>query len=338
MAELTTESFPTVSVITPTYNHGHFIASTIESLQAQTYSRWELIVVDDGSTDDTEHVVIRYAEQDPRISYVPQHHRGVGAIAATLNVGLAASRGELVTMLGSDDLWPAHRLAVQVPLFVEEEVVLVFGRGRLIGPNDEDLGEVPLPAHVDPVMNRPVGSVLGSLLQTNWLPQYTVLIRRRALEQIGGYLQPKGLLAEDYPTHLALALQGEFRFVDSVLGFYRQHPHQQTRLHALEMVATDNAMVLDFYRQLPVDVQSVAGISEAVLVKALRTKYHNSFFYEGRRKLLNGERREASRLFLKGLSRGGVETKVKSMAGLGCALLGLDLERVARLAGRPRLR
>ena len=237
---------PLVSVIIPTYNNERFIGRTIDSLLAQTYPHWETIVVDDGSTDNTPEVVQRY--RDPRITYRREPRRGVEALAETMNVGLRRTSGELVTMLGSDDLWPPYRLEKQVPLFEDRQVVLCFGREVLIDEQDRVIAEYPVPDFVTPVMNRPVGSILRTLLVSNWIAQPTELIRRRALEQIGGYLQPPGLLAEDYPTHLALALIGEFRYVDLTLGFYRMQSNQQTRSRRLEMYKTDVAYVMEFYK------------------------------------------------------------------------------------------
>lgn len=326
---------PLVSVIIPTYNHAHYVGQAIESLLAQTYENWELAVVDDGSTDDTAEVIATY--QDPRITYLPESHRGVGAIAATLNVGLRHTTGALVTMLGSDDLWPAYRIEGQVPFFRDPSVVLCFGRGFLIGESGNDLGEYPLPRFVSEVMNRPVGSILGSLLVSNWLPQYTVLIRRAALERIGGYLQPPDLLAEDYPTHLALALLGEFRYVDLPMGYYRMHPHQQTRIHRFEMARADARMVMDFYRRLTPETQKLTGLTEAGLAREMAKSVSNAYFQQGRRMLLRGDRLGALGQFMIALWRGGPHTKAKALAGMSCAVLGLDLERVGALLGRPRI-
>ena len=324
---------PLVSVITPTYNNARFIGQTIESLLAQSYDRWELMVVDDGSTDDTASVVAAFA--DPRITYRREPRRGVERLAETMNVGLRHTTGELVTMLGSDDRWPAYRLETQVPLFEDPAVVLCFGREVLIDEHDRVLADYPMPRFVRPVMNRPVGSVLGTLLLSNWIPQPTELIRRETLEAIGGYLQPAGLLAEDYPTHLALALRGEFRFIDLPLGYYRMQPNQQTRLRRLEMHRTDVAYVREFYRTLDTESKSIAGLSEAALERKLDEVLHNAWFAEGRRTLLRGDRRTASRQFLTALRAGGLRTKAKAAAGLLSCATGLDLERVARWAGRP---
>lgn len=330
-----------VSIITPTYNHAEYLRTSIESLRQQTFEDWELVVVDDGSTDHTAQVVQAAAEEDRRIRYLPQPRRGVRRLAETMNVGLAACEGELVTMLPSDDRWPAYRLERQVPLFEDPRVVLVFGRGRLIDESDRDLGDYPMPDGLGPIVNRPVGSVIGSLLLTNWLPQYTVLIRTATLREIGGYLQPTGLLAEDYPTHLALAERGEFRFVDEVLGFYRMHGHQQTRQHGLEMVRTDREFALRHFAALSPDLQRICGVTEAELRAARHRAMVNAHVQQGRRLLLSAAWADARREFLTAVRANGLSfpsIHVRAIAGLLASVLHRDLEGLARLAGRPRLR
>ncbi len=326
---------PLVSIITPVYNHERYIGRCIESLLAQTYTKWEMIVVDDGSTDGTAEVVKSY--DDCRITYLYQQNRGVGRLASTINEGLSRSKGDLVTMFPSDDTWPPYRLEKQVPVFNEKSVVLCFGRQYLIDANDNIIGETPLPRFESDVVNRPVGSVLSTLLVWNWLPQTTVLISSEALEEIGGYLQPDGLLAEDYPTQLALALKGEFRYVDAPLAYYRMHGQQQTRLHRLEMTKTDATYVLEFFRDLAPDVRELTGWTDGALVKKLSERIFNSYFEEGRRALLRGDEVDARRQFRKALLHGSVKTKAKAMIGLSCTFLGVDLEKMVQVLGRPPL-
>lgn len=327
---------PLVTVLTPTYNHARYISRCIQSLQNQTYQHWELIVIDDGSTDNTVDVVRQF--QDPRITLLQEKHRGVEFLAETLNIGLRRGSGSLVTALMSDDIWPPYRLEKQVPVFEDPSVVLSFGWGHLIDEQDNTIAEFKLPKFVTPVMNRPVGSVLKSLLASNWIPEYTELISRKALENIGGYLQPPPLLAEDYPTHLALALEGEFRYLDLPLGYYRMHPQQQTRLHIFEMDKRDGEMVMEFYRRLPPEAKELSGWTEPALAKHLQSQLNNAFFREGRRMLLNGHWSGARVQFVKALIAGNAYTKAKAVAGLACGLLRRDAEWLARATGKPPLR
>ncbi len=327
---------PLVSVITPAYNHGRYIGRAIDSILGQTYPNWELIIVDDGSTDNTAEVVKAY--DDSRITYVYQENQGVRKLAGTINKGLWKSKGEFVTMFGSDDTWPPYRLETEVPLFEDPAVVLVYGRGFLIDQNDEVIGEVARPSESVNIENRPVGSALHEMFLSNYVFQPSVLVRRAALDRLGGYLQPEGLLAEDYPTHMALALQGEFRYLDRPLANYRMHAAQMTRNHYLEMAETDVPFVLEFFRGLDPQSQRITGWTEAELADALARRLNNTYFEVGRRELLAGNWKEARRHFLTALRRGDSRTKVKAVAGISCSFLRTDLERAARAAGRARLR
>ena len=102
-------SDPAVSVVVATYNHGRWLGDAIASVRAQTLADWELLVADDGSTDDTAAVVA--SSGDSRVRYLP----GVRAErAAARNRGIAAARGELVAFLDADDLWPPRKLELQI--------------------------------------------------------------------------------------------------------------------------------------------------------------------------------------------------------------------------------
>ena len=106
-----------VSVITPTYNCGRFIAETIESIQAQTYENWEMCIVDDCSTDDTKAVVESYMEKDSRIKYYCLTENSGAAVARTKSMELA--QGEFMAFCDSDDLWMPEKLERQLK-FMEE--------------------------------------------------------------------------------------------------------------------------------------------------------------------------------------------------------------------------
>ena len=101
-----------VSIITPTYNCGRFIGETIESVQQQTYTNWEMIIVDDCSTDETKSVVEKYLQQDKRIKYHCLAENSGAAVARTKAMELAT--GQYMAFLDSDDLWMPDKLEKQV--------------------------------------------------------------------------------------------------------------------------------------------------------------------------------------------------------------------------------
>lgn len=115
---------PRVSVLIPAYNSGRFLGDAIESVLAQTFSDYEIIVVDDGSTDNTAQVVARY----PQVKYIPREHCGV---SAARNAAVAAATGEIVAFLDADDLWVADKLEKQVAYLDENpDCMLVFTKAE----------------------------------------------------------------------------------------------------------------------------------------------------------------------------------------------------------------
>lgn len=131
-------SFDLVSIITPSYNTGRFIAETIESALAQTYGNWEMIIVDDCSTDDTDEVVAGYVKQDSRIRYI-RNERNSGA-ALSRNRALREARGRWIAFLDSDDLWMPEKLERQIQFMEKNGYAFSYTKYEEISEDSEPLG------------------------------------------------------------------------------------------------------------------------------------------------------------------------------------------------------
>jgi teichuronic acid biosynthesis glycosyltransferase TuaG len=107
-----------VSVITPAYNCAQYIGKTIESVQAQTYDNWEMVIVDDCSTDNTQEVVESYSKDDPRVHYICLNENSGAAVARTES--MKAAQGEFMAFLDSDDMWKPEKLAKQLAFMRKE--------------------------------------------------------------------------------------------------------------------------------------------------------------------------------------------------------------------------
>lgn len=127
-----------VSIITPNYNCGRFIAQTIESVLAQTYPHWELLIQDDCSTDDSVAVAERYAARDPRIK-IEVNPRNCGA-ALTRNRALARAQGRWIAFLDSDDLWMPRKLELQIAFMVCNGYAFTYHEYVEIDEADNELG------------------------------------------------------------------------------------------------------------------------------------------------------------------------------------------------------
>jgi len=119
---------PVVSVIVPCYNYGHLLAETLDSLQKQTFTNWECIVVDDGSTDNTKEVVAEFLSRDKRYSYIYQTNAG---LSAARNTGILGSKGEFIQLLDADDLIAENKLLNQLSLLkTNAEISIVYSEVR----------------------------------------------------------------------------------------------------------------------------------------------------------------------------------------------------------------
>jgi len=131
---------PLISIITPNYNCGRFIAQTIESVLAQTYRHWEMLIVDDCSTDNSYQIALEYSQKDTRIK-VFQNEKNSGA-AVSRNKAIELSQGEYLAFLDSDDLWLPEKLERQLQFMQENDCDFSYCRYELIDEYSVPLGKV----------------------------------------------------------------------------------------------------------------------------------------------------------------------------------------------------
>jgi len=210
---------PEVSVIIPAYNASRWIDATLESARAQTLRNLEIIVVDDGSTDDTADKVAQQAQADSRIRFLRRDNGGVGAAR---NTGLEVARGQYIAPLDADDLWAPEKLELQVQRFREggPRTGMVYCWSRLIDQRGEDIG-VQFPY-------TPEGNILKVMILRNILGNASVpLFLAEALRQTGPYLtrdeQGGAQGCEDWDLTLRVCKHWEARVVEKTLVDYRQH-------------------------------------------------------------------------------------------------------------------
>jgi len=207
---------PLVSVITPTYNRATYLREAVQSVFDQTYANWELIVVDDGSTDGT-HVDLR-AMKDDRLHIVALEH--CGNPAQLRNAGLERARGEYVAFLDSDDRWFPEKLARQVAhLRAAPRCGWSYTCFEWIGPNGE-----PVPSPPGKGSDPWSGRILEGLVTGRaCVATPTVLAQRTLMSQIGGFDESLSL-CEDYDAFIRMSLQREVALLAAPLCAVRMHP------------------------------------------------------------------------------------------------------------------
>lgn len=223
---------PLVSVIMPVYNRAGWVARSVESVLAQTYRHFELLAVDDGSTDDTLRVLEGFG---PRLRVLEQPHAGV---EAAHNLALAHARGEFVAFIDSDDVWYEDRLSRQLSLFERAEVGVVFGNAALV-----DYRRTP-PQRLKRTFFDGVrpsrGRVKRELALGCFIPFSSVIVRRELLA--GGFaLVRRG---GDYVKWVELSARYEFDYVEEPVFEYAIHTGGLT--HNLVETLEDN---IEAFRQ-----------------------------------------------------------------------------------------
>jgi glycosyltransferase involved in cell wall biosynthesis len=200
---------PNVSVVIATHNHGKFLAQAIESALTQSLTEIEVLVIDDGSTDETPEVVRRFLG-DRRVLYERSEHLGP---AAAKNVGVRMAQAPFIAFLDADDVWLPGKLERQLHVFnADPELGVVYARRLLIDESGTEL------EYVQPPLHR--GQVLNTLFRTAFICCSSAVVRAGVFDDVG--LFDEGLpLAIDYELWLRVALHYRFDYVDEPLVLYR---------------------------------------------------------------------------------------------------------------------
>jgi glycosyltransferase involved in cell wall biosynthesis len=208
-------SNPLVSVVIPSYNHGRFLGRALQSLLDQTYANWEVIVIDNHSTDNTDEVMATFT--DSRISYLKIHNNGV--IAVSRNAGIRAAKGVWVAFLDSDDWWTNDKLNICID-YMDDEVDFIYHDLEIIVDQQRTFRRKLIKSRQ---VKTPV--LIDLLSRGNAIVNSSVVVRKNFLEKIGGINESKEMVAaEDYNTWLCIAqLTEHFFYLPHTLGYYLIH-------------------------------------------------------------------------------------------------------------------
>ncbi len=254
-----------VSILMPAYNGADFIRQAVDSVIAQSYPAWELIVVDDGSTDTTAAIIATYP--DPRIRYVFQENRGQ---AAALNHGLALAAGEFVTTLDVDDWLTVDSLRDRVQYLEQHpEDGAVYGDGiycdvagrQVMRFSEYRIGDV-------------MGDVYGTLIATPFFGTgANVLVRCTVLDQYGIYYDESIVWCQDYDFYIRIAAVTTFGVIATPTLWYRLHnanmTMSMTRPQRVESLIATRLKILESPRFAALSVDAKAMFFQSILNQEL---------------------------------------------------------------------
>jgi glycosyltransferase involved in cell wall biosynthesis len=325
-----------VTVLTPTYRHAAFIGSCIRSLLGQTAKDWEMVIVDDGSDDGTADIAESF--DDSRIVVIRRQHEGVAGLGRAYATALARATSPLVAILEGDDTWPPTKLEDQLPLFQDPAVVLAYGPAGLMDERGCIYARYWYAPRGPVARNDPVGTILPALVRVNFIVAATVMVRRRALERIGGFLQPRGIPYVDHPTWLRLAAVGTFAHSHHVMGHWRRYARQVTTSSWFD-TGTDRTS----YMQTAV-AEAISVLSpemRAALAASIRRdparQREEALIARGRFALIEGRWRQAAAVFAQLLRTGELRTRAVALLGLLSAGRKTDIEWLISAVGRHSL-
>lgn len=221
---------PLISIVTPAYNAAGFIAESINSVIVQTYTHWEMIIVDDGSTDDTKKVVAEFAQRDSRIKY---HYQQNGRQGKARNLAISKASGEYIAFLDADDLWVSNKLEKQLEVFEKENCDLVYTSGNIFEANIQNLVKA---IKVPEGLQNNNSFILKQLFGYS-VPILSVMVKKEHLLKVNGFdenLQVQN--AEDYQLWIKLCDNGtRFYGLQDELFYYRVHANQATSSDSLAL-------------------------------------------------------------------------------------------------------
>lgn len=242
-----------VSVIMPVFNGGHYISAAIESVLNQTWTNLELIVVNDGSTDDTSAIASVLAKRDPRLKLINRMNSGKPSWPK--NDGLAAATGEYICFLDHDDLYEPERILRLVSgLEQHPDWMVVFHDCRFINSQGELLPTVYLNDHQ--FLTRAANHLtqaendwfecdqkffIYQSLVTGAIHTSTVMIAKHRLPEDMLYFDTQFWICDDTDLWIRLGMQGKMGFLNQTLSFYRQHETSITQNH--ERLLIDTALL-----------------------------------------------------------------------------------------------
>lgn len=226
-----TNKFP-ITVLLPAYNAEMYISESIDSILSQTFRDFEFLIINDGSTDHTKEIILRY--QDKRIRYI-ENRRNQGLVK-TLNKGLYLANGNYIARMDADDLCSRDRLEKQLMYFERDKEVDILGTNlNLIGSND----------HINYKLTNEENRI--ELLMAPPIAHPSVMIKKQSLIQHNLYYDKAALYSEDYKLWIDASLCGlSIKNIEEYLYCYRIHPEQVSSKYKEKQLIMSNYLRIGY--------------------------------------------------------------------------------------------
>jgi len=247
-----------ISIITPSYNSSGFISNTIGSVIDQAVSNWELIIVDDCSTDNSVEVIQGFVDKDPRIKLIQLTENSGAAVAR--NKGIEAAKGRFIAFLDSDDLWVPNKLEKQVQFMLDQNIAFSFSAYEKIDEKGVPFDIVSVPEKIN----------YKQILKTNVIGCLTAMYD---VEKLGKVYMPANTKREDFATWLAILKQVDYAYgMPDILAQYRVYASQSSAKKS--KMAKENWRLYRDIEQLGV-FKSAYYFAHYAVRGVLRTKFPN---------------------------------------------------------------
>lgn len=268
------ETSPLVSIVVPSYNHEKYIQETIESIVNQTYDNIELIVIDDGSKDNSPQIIQKLSKKYG-FKFIHRPNKG---LSATLNEGIKLSKGKYWSACASDDVLILDKIAIQVG-FMENNLEYGMCFSKIIAFNERG----------EKTKNNPKYAKSGWLFkdilyQRLTIPAASILTRKEVFDRVGLY--DENLFVEDWDMFLKIANKYQIGFVNQYLAYYRLHDsnisHQKSKTYGAQKKTLEKWSGSKYYKKASIYYELKFFIYDASSNKIKATKYlftHLQYFY-----------------------------------------------------------
>jgi len=331
---------PLVSIITPTYNHEKYISECLQTIIDQTFKDWELIIVNDGSTDGTVKAIEPFLS-DKRIKLFSRKNVGIFRLKETYNYALSHAKGKYIAVIEGDDLWEQDKLRLQVDTMERNpEAVLCWGRSRNVSADKKKIYGIYPDLETDERFyynNDPIGCILNILFFHNCVPAQTTFFRKDVLLKIGGFQQAYGLPLVDLVTIQEFATLGKFCFLEEPLSKWRMYAKQTTKTYPAEMMNGFYQLAKNNISRFKEKNDLAFSIDENKIDSYYKKQLVIAYSRSGRYKLIRKDFNDARKDFKTSIIINGFINptwKLRSIVGYIFSLFHLNLEKLSKIMGR----